>query len=349
MNTEIWSKERAAAWRKEVGWLVGANFTPATAVNQLEMWQAETWNPARIALELGWARDIGFNSMRVFLHNLAWQQVRDGFLSRMDEFLVIASERGIKIMFVIFDSCWNPDPQPGPQPQPKPGVHNSHWLQSPGREIFSDAAKFAALEPYVVDVVTRFKDDPRVICWDVWNEPANHNTAANPDGTAAAAAAQGDDILLQRLPLAFSWVRSAAPSQPLTSCVWNNDYDDLDTAPPAARLTLGLCDIITYHCYLKAADQRKKIEVLETLGRPILCTEYMARTVGSVFEDTLPVFKEKGVGAYNWGFVAGKTQTYIPWQGFPPGDESWLHDVLRTDGTPYSQEEMDFLKRTLKS
>jgi len=347
MNTTIerWSKERAAAWRKEVGWLVGMNYTPATAVNQLEMWQADTWNPKRIALELDWAQEAGFNSARVYLHDLAWKQDRDGFLKRMDEFLAIASARGIRTMFAIFDSCWNPDPKPGPQPAPRPGVHNSQWLQSPGQEIFLDDEKFAALEPYVVDVVTHFKDDPRIICWDVWNEPNNINAATY----ANMEEAEKEDLIRKRLPAAFAWVRSANPSQPLTTCVWNGDYNDAANFSSFNKFVLDLSDVISYHGYVKMEEHRKIIAALETLGRPILCTEYMARTAGSTFADNLPLLKEKGVDAYNWGFVAGKIQTHIPWTGFPPGDETWHHDVLHFDGTPYSQEEWDFLKKTLRS
>src|SRR4029077_2592941 len=44
----VWTKERARAWADSTGWLVGSNFIPSTAINQLEMWQAATFDPRTI-------------------------------------------------------------------------------------------------------------------------------------------------------------------------------------------------------------------------------------------------------------------------------------------------------------
>ena len=129
-ETPVWSKEKANDWYKKQGWLVGANFLPSTAINQLEMWQVETYDPVTIDRELGWAANIGMNVMRVYLHDLAWRADATGFLKRMDEFLSIASKHRIKILFTIFDDCWNPDATIGKQPIPKPGIHNSGWVEA---------------------------------------------------------------------------------------------------------------------------------------------------------------------------------------------------------------------------
>lgn len=126
-----WPLEKANAWYSTQRWLVGSDYIPADAINQLEMWQADTFNPAQIDKELGWAQGIGMNTMRVFLHDKLWEQDAEGFKKRIDQFLAIAARHGIRPMLVFFDSCWDPDPKLGPQRPPTPGVHNSGWVQSP--------------------------------------------------------------------------------------------------------------------------------------------------------------------------------------------------------------------------
>jgi GH35 family endo-1,4-beta-xylanase len=172
---ERWTPEQAGTWHGKTPWLVGANYGPATAINQLEMWQADSFDAKQIDKELAWAESLGFNSMRVFLHHLLWEQDKEGFLKRMDEFLAIADKHHIGIMFVLFDSVWDPNPRLGKQREPAKGVHNSGWVQSPGEADMRNPARHALLEAYVKGVVGRFKDDRRVQVWDVWNEPDNEN------------------------------------------------------------------------------------------------------------------------------------------------------------------------------
>ncbi len=116
-----WSVEKANSWYQQQPWLVGSNYTPATAINQLEMWQAESFDPQQIDKELGWAEGLGMNTMRVFLHDLLWQQDPAGFKKRIDAFLTIADKHHIRPIFVLFDSCWDPLPRLGPQHPPIPG------------------------------------------------------------------------------------------------------------------------------------------------------------------------------------------------------------------------------------
>jgi hypothetical protein len=172
---ERWTEAQANAWYTQQPWPVGADFLPSTAVNELEMWQADTFDPATIDRELGWADAIGMNTMRVFLHNLLWDQDPKGFTSRIDTFLGIAARHHIRPVFVLFDSCWDPRPKLGPQHPPIPGVHNSGWVQAPGTEVLSDPAQFPRLEIYVKGVVGAFANDPRILAWDIWNEPDNGN------------------------------------------------------------------------------------------------------------------------------------------------------------------------------
>src|SRR5260370_1015492 len=95
-----WPEQKANAWYAQQPWLVGSNYTPRSAINQLEMWQDATFDPEKIDQELTWAESLGMNTMRVFLHDLLWQQDAAGFQKRIDRFLTIASRHHIRPMFV---------------------------------------------------------------------------------------------------------------------------------------------------------------------------------------------------------------------------------------------------------
>ncbi len=339
-----WTPARARAWYDSAGWLVGANFAPSTAINQLEMWQAATWDPATIDRELGYGRSLGMNTMRVFLHDQLWAQDSTGFLRRVDEFLAIASRHGIRPMFVLFDSCWDPFPQPGPQRAPVPHLHNSGWVQSPGRAVLADTARHESLRPYVQGVVRRFANDRRVLAWDLFNEPDNINRPAY----FAFEPRNKGDLALALLRKEVAWVRAARPTQPITMAPWHGDWTDTTTLTPIDRYMFENSDVITFHSYDDLPFTRRKVELLKRYGRPLLATEYMARPTGSTFGITLPYFKQERVGAYNWGFVAGKTQTIYPWDSWtreytaePP---LWFHDIFRRDGSAYDQGEVMIIR-----
>lgn len=343
--TERWSAERAHAWYDAQPWLVGANYNPASAINQLEMWQADTFDPERIDLELGWAADIGMNSMRVYLHNLVWEADADGLKERMRTFLEIADSHGISTMFVLFDSVWDPDPVPGPQRDPAPGIHNSGWVQAPGAERLADKSRYHLLEAYVKDIVGTFGDDPRVIVWDVWNEPSNGG-GGNYEPTE-----HKEKYVAKLLARTFKWARAANPSQPLTSGVWIGDeWSDLSALPEIEQIQLTESDIISFHDYSWPEVFERRVKQLQVYGRPLLCTEYMARGNGSTFDNTLPLGKEYDVAMYNWGLVDGKTQTRLPWDSWqvPYIDREpwiWFHEVFHYDGRPYRQHEVDLIRR----
>ena len=139
--SERWTPQQANNWYHAQPWLVGCDFIPSTAINQLEMWQPESFDAATIDRELGWAQSLGFNTVRVFLHDLPWKDNRTAFFANVDKFLEIAARHKIRPMLVIFDGVWDPDPQSGPQNRPRVGVHNSGWVQSPGRVILAEHAK----------------------------------------------------------------------------------------------------------------------------------------------------------------------------------------------------------------
>lgn len=343
-RAQRWSEKAASEWYAKQPWLVGSNYTPATAINELEMWQAETFDPQRIDRELGWAEDLGMNTMRVFLHDLLWQQDPAGFRARLDAFLRIAAKHQIKPMFVLFDSCWDPSPSLGKQREPRPGVHNSGWVQSPGAAALKDPVQFPRLEAYVKGVVGAFAQDPRVLAWDIWNEPDNRNTSSY-----AAEPTNKIDLVLDLLPKTFEWARQARPSQPLTSGVWKGDWSAPEKLTAMQKIQLDSSDVISFHNYDAPEEFERRVQWLQRYGRPILCTEYMARGNGSTFQGSLPIAKKWKVAAYNWGLVEGKTQTTLPWDSWakPYTDREpavWFHDVFHTDGRPYRPAEVEFIR-----
>jgi hypothetical protein len=329
---------------------VGSNYIPGNAINQLEMWQETTFDPAGIDRELGWAQAMGMNTMRVFLHDLLWQQDAAGLQKRIDQFLAIAARHHIRPIFVIFDSCWDPLPRLGPQHPPIPGVHNSGWVQSPGALALADPAQYPRLQAYVEGLLRAFAQDDRILAWDLWNEPGADNAGSYPRQELKV-----DDKIARvkfLLPQVFAWARNAHPTQPLTAGVWdvdpsteNGGLGDLQS------IELGQSDIVTFHNYSWPEEFQAEVAWLKKkYNRPVICTEYMARSVGSTFDGILPIAKQERIGAINWGFVAGKTQTYFPWDSWqrpyvleqPP---VWFHEVLRQDGAPYRKAEVDLIRR----
>jgi hypothetical protein len=348
-QTSRWTEQKANDWYAQQPWLVGSNYIPKSAINELEMWQEATFDPSQIDKELGWAEGLGMNTMRVFLHDLLWQQDAPGFRKRIDQFLSIASRHHMRPLFVLFDSCWDPRPQLGPQHSPIPGIHNSGWVQSPGAAALSDPAQYPRLKAYVQGVVGAFAKDDRILAWDVWNEPGSNTTGSYPKTEMN----MEDKVarVTELLPQAFAWAREMNPSQPLSSGVYEiNTSADEASQDELERIQLRESDVITFHNYSWPESFKREIDWLRKFHRPVICTEYMARSVGSTFDTILPMAKQEHVGAINWGFVAGKTQTYLPWESWrhpyvidqPP---VWFHEVLHSDGTPYRQAEVDLIRQ----
>ncbi|MGE4489653.1 MAG: hypothetical protein AB7E95_08930, partial [Kiritimatiellales bacterium] len=355
-----WSVQKATDWYERQPWLVGCNYLPAGAINQLEMWQPDTFDPAAMDRELQWAEALGFNSLRVYLHDLVWSQDPQGLYRRMDVFLNLCKRHGTRPLFVFFDDCHHPFPQSGPQPLPVPGYHNSGWVNSPSRDV---AERYAAgtleekeirqLKGFVQGTLQHFGNDPRVLMWELYNEPGRGR--GNGDFPVSDDDAFGDRsaaLLLQ----VWNWAREVNPSQPLCSCA-DGSVGDINL-----RIGQLNSDIISFHCYDAPQILRKLCEQYSSTGRPALCTEYMARP-DSTFEGSLPILKKYNIGAYNWGLVAGKSGTVWPWVSRDgknvdrlrasglvirdgsehPEPEIWFHDIYRRDGTPYKQSEVDFI------
>jgi hypothetical protein len=344
-----WTVEQAAAWHKTHPFFAGANFIPSTACNQLEMWQAETFDPTTIDRELRYAHDLGFRTMRVFLHDLLWLNDREGLLKRMAVYLDLAEKYNIQTLFVFFDSCWDPYPKSGPQPDPRPRTHNAGWVQSPGMAVLSDHTKQQHLKPYVQGVIRHFSNDKRILAWDIWNEPDNfdggvRNTPREP--------VNKPKLVLPLLKAAFEWAREIQHSQPLTSAVWR-DPGNLNELDDTKRVQLTHSDIISFHCYEKPERFLVVMKSLQQLGRPLLCTEYMARVSNSKFDPLLGIMKEHKISAYCWGFVAGRTQTIYPvssWRKvFVAEPNVWNNEILHVDGTPYRVTETDYIRKILNA
>lgn len=326
-SSRPWSKEKANAWYAAQPWIIGADYLPSNAINQLEMWQAETFDSTLNDKELGYAQSIGFNTLRVYLHSIAWKTDKEGFKKRVNTFLNIADKHGIKPVFVFFDDCWLKEGKAGTQPVPKPGVHNSGWVQDPGDPSSYDSSNFPALELYVKDVLTTFKNDKRILLWDLYNEPGNSGKG---------------NKTVPLLNSIFKWAKEASPDQPVSAGLWAWDLDSLN------QIQVANSDVITYHDYEEAAWHQRTIDLLKAFGKPLICTEYMARTRNSRFSTILPMLKKENVGAINWGFVTGKSNTKYAWDT-PLADGSepieWFHDIFWPDGTPYRKDEVDIIKK----
>lgn len=348
-NENRWSVEEANEWYAKQPWLVGCNFIPSTAISQLEMWQEDTFDPETIDRELGWASKLGFNVVRVYLHDLAYDQDPDGFLRRMDQYLKIADSHGINTMFVFFDDCWLAESKVGKQPEPWPSVHNSGWLESPGltqlERYPTDLKLRQRLEKYTKAVIKHFSQDERVIMWDLYNEPGGwwYRRGDKPGQYTKGVT---DSLCLPLLNDVYTWARSVDASQPLTSCWYRGG--------PEANVAFNRADVITFHHYGDVTSLEELIQKLqkEAPDRPIICSEYLARHADSRFETHLPILKKHQIGAINWGLVAGRTNTIWGWSSWnQPGTEEpdiWFHDILRKDGTPYDEGEVDFIRTITK-
>ena len=341
-----WSIEESQNWYSQNNWIVGCNYLPSNAINQLEMFQEETFDVEINKKELSWARQLGFNSVRVYLHDLLWSDPV-GFSERLNILLDICASLEIKPLLVLFDDCHRPYPKLGVQPKPVSGVHNSGWKQSPGMAIVngiheeqSNNLEIIRLKKFVTEILNNFKDDQRILMWDIYNEPGQFGIG---------------DKSLTLLELTWKWAYEVRPSQPLTACL------DGSVGEGNIKLNAENSDIITFHTY-EGEKLQETIDKLKVHKRPLICTEYMAREFGSTFEFSLPIFKENNIGCYNWGLVAGKSQTHFGWSTILdlqkkkedgifledgddiPEPEIWFHDILRKDGTAYNEKEVEFIK-----
>ncbi|MBW2621568.1 MAG: 1,4-beta-xylanase [Deltaproteobacteria bacterium] len=330
-----WTEEKANNWYEQVTPIKGFNFLPSTAVNSTDMWQEQSFDPKTIRKELAWAKKAGYNSARVFLQFLVWEYDPVGLKNRINEFLSIADQFNITVMFVLFDDCAfaGKEPYLGKQDDPVPGVHNSGWTPSPGPKKVVNKEYWSQLENYVKDVVGVFKNDKRVVVWDMYNEPGNSK------------------MWEKSLPLveaSFRWAREMNPIQPLTVAPYGDFYNIFSKNSLMTKRFFELSDVISFHAYETPDKIEEKVNVLiNNYDRPLICTEWLKRQDGGTFENILPIFAKNKVSWYQWGLVAGETQTYMHW-GSKKGDpepDIWQHDVFHKDGKPYDPKELGLVKQ----
>jgi hypothetical protein len=337
--------EEIRDWKRKNSWSRGTNYLPRTAVNPLEMWHKDTWSPEVIDQELGWAQALGFNAMRVFLHNLVWENEGEEYLKRFDTFLGIAARHGIKTMPVLFDGVWNPVGTYGRQPPPHPNRHNSGWTQCPTGQQLADPRARPALEAYVRAFLERFGKDERVYLWDLYNEPDNTNDGRF-SGTEPADKAELAFALAKET---FDWAEKADPIQPWTVGIWRGSWTEPAKLGAFETMMLERSPVVSFHCYGPLPEFRQKVEALQRYDKPLVCSEYMARNQNNSITEMLPLLKAESVDAFNWGFVSGKSQTIYPWDSwkvtYTSEPEVWFHDLLRPDGSPYRKTETDLIAK----
>ena len=276
---------------------------------------------------------------------MPWKEDTEGFYQRLDQFLTICEKHNISVAIVFFDDVWHPYPKLGKQAEPVKGVHNSGWVQCPGKEILENLSSYEeSLKAYVQQTIQRYKHDSRVLIWDVYNEPANKNVASYGN-IELKKKSKFSQALLEKI---FIWTREINPDQPLTSGIWTAGNAQPKNFSKVDKFCFEHSDIISFHSYSNKKQSKELIKVLKSSKRPLICTEYMARTAGSTFEEVLPLFKKYNVAAYNWGFVSGKSNTIYPWKSwrkpFDTEPEVWFHDIFRQDGTPFSEKEISLIK-----
>ncbi len=329
-ETERWTEEEAWIWYNRQPWLCGFNYVPSTASNTTDFWSEDTFDETTIARELGWARNTGFNSCRVFIQYQVWKADPEGFRQRLGRFLEIADANDISVVPTLFDDCTFGDPPlkepfPGKQREPIPGMILPSWTPSPGLSAVTDHAVWPDLERYVKDLVVTFARDRRILFWDIYNEPGNSGMG---------------DTSLPLAEAAFDWARAAHPGQPLTIAVWSG-MENMN------RSFYGHSDIITGHAYTDLNGLKTALKTHRVQGRPVIFSEWMARPLGGNWETDLPFFKAERTGCYCWGLVNGKTQAQFSWKSRPgdPEPDLWFHDLFHQDGRPYNPAEVEVIMK----
>ncbi|WP_341938192.1 hypothetical protein [Marinimicrobium sp. C2-29] len=351
MNTKM-SSRKAWNWHRQHNWLCGFNYLPRTAVNWNEMWQKESFDEETIRQELSWAADVGYNSLRTNLPFIVWEQSPRELKDRVARFLSICEGFGISVMLTLLDDCEfsGEPPRLGRQPSPEAGVHNSRAVGSPGRAMVMTPEEWHKIELYVKDVIGEFVSDSRVAIWDLYNEPSNRMIFNA--GVEQEFDVELEEHSLRLMELCFMWAREVGPTQPLTVAAWHTPSVFEPDRPlfghPTDQRALELSDIISFHAYMPLEQMQQAIEFLKSYERPLICSEWMGRHVGSLLTEQLPLFCREAIGCYQWGLVEGKTQTYLPWpmlsriNAASSGD--WFHDVLHSDGSAYDKEETDLVR-----
>ena len=354
--SERWSKEQAWEWYNARPWLRGCNYMTSDAVNHVDQWQELHFEERFKTMEdeLKLMKETGYNTVRLFpaIAHVCWLEDAEGFLNRVERVIALCDKYGISCMIVLANDCMPPKtpewkmPYIGEQTYDwgyHGGVKRSQhgWHNEPAPHFYLDDEQSA--EKYfemVRQIVTKFKNDERVCMWDVYNEPGNSMRL---------------NITLPNVKKMFETVRACQPTQPLTCGLFMTPPDENVPLCEVEEYTLKHSDIITYHYYGGYEDHVRIIKRLKKEGRPLMNTEWMGRCLHNTVFDMFPLFYMEKIGSYNWGFVAGKYQTYEPWEGtwkdfdlHPEKDydfTKWFHDLYRPNHRPYDPKEIALIKK----
>ena len=348
-----WSKEKAWEWYNSRPFIRGCNYMSADCANRIDQWQAlgfeERFETTEKELKL--MQELGFNSVRLILEYVVWEKEHDSFLERFERYISLCAKYGISCMIVLANDCMPPKTELWKMPDV--GVQNYDWGYHGGRRhsqhgghncpaphyYFDDEKYRDSYFEMVKEIVTLYKDDPRILMWDLFNEPGNSNR---------------EEITMPYLVRMFETVREINPSQPLTVGAWWFDSNDFHTSK-LNEYALENSDIITYHCYNTYVEHVKLIKYLKGFGRPLVNTEWLARCTGNSVFENFPLFYLENIGCYNWGFVAGKYQTYEPYEAHwnwyyndpnaPIDFTKWFHDLYRPSHKPYDPRETELIRK----
>ena len=354
---ERWSKERAWEWYNGRPWMRGCNYMSADCVNRVDQWQDLHFEErmATTEEELAVMQELGYNSVRLILEYVVWQKEHDGFLDRFERYLATCDKYGISCMIVLANDCMPPKTERWKMPDV--GEQTYDWGYHGGRKHSQHGAHngpaphFYLDDPdsaddyfrMVTEIVTLYRDDPRICMWDLFNEPGN---------------SRREGLTMPHLKRMFETVRAINPSQPLTCAAWWFDPNDFHTSE-LNRYALENSDIISYHCYNRFEEHVRLIRYLKSFGRPLINSEWLARCTGNDVFDNFPLFYLEGIGCYNWGFVAGKYQTYEPYEAHwnwyrddpraPIDFTKWFHDLYRPSLRPYDPKETELIQRLCRA
>ena len=348
-----WSKEKAWKWYNSHTWIRGCNYMSADCVNRVDQWQALHFEERMKTTEeeLRLMRELGFNSVRLILEYVVWEKEHDSFLTRFERYISLLDKYGISAMIVLANDCMPPKtelwkmPDIGEQAYDV-GYHGGRKHSQHGRHAgpaphyyFDEHESCEKYFEMVNEIVTLYKNDPRILMWDLFNEPGN---------------SQRSGITLPILKRMVEVVRKINPSQPLTIGAWCCDKN-YEFSMPEDVFAIENSDIITYHNYSTYEEHVRVIKHLKKFDRPLINTEWLARCTGNTVFENFPLFYLENIGCYNWGFVAGKYQTYEPyeahWQWYgedkraPIDFTKWFHDLYRPSLRPYDPRETELISK----
>lgn len=343
-----WTAEEATEWYEAFPWIRGCNFIGSDCAGRIDMWQSYRSEEhfATAERELALAEKIGFNSIRLLVEFDVWYQEHDAFTENLERYIALAASHGLSVVIALANEAaisrgefslkplgeqsyalgYHQGRLPlSPEQAAKPGIHplevepwKSHYLRM------------------VREIVEKYRDDERVVMWNVYNEP-------------------GIIIGERAIPLLsalFETVRACDPVQPLAADVWH-PVKGGEISNPIDKVSFELSDVISFHSYTAYRWFVPQIEALKKLGRPIFLTEWLNRISHNDVAEIYPLLYLEKIACYCWGFVVGKTQTNEPWDSLwlqyengthPELDfTKWQHDLFRPSLHPYDPHEIEII------